>query len=164
MNYDIKFITKLLMHQLNTFFVDVDENVIKDSIERALQDVEESIRKLASNKYNDSDNIIFNPYHSVSWMIFLYRLSWHIAHDNEEIPKEADMVYYLNKIMHSTDWFYMVNLPTHFYCEHPLGCILGRAEYSDYLMVYQGVTVGGNRTSGKLYYPKIGKNVCMYVC
>lgn len=77
--------------------------------------------------------------------------------------KEADCVYYLNKIMHSCDWFYAVDLPDIFMGEHPLGSVLGRAEYGNYFFFYQGVTVGGNRNrNGELYYPVIGDNVCLY--
>ena len=64
--------------------------------------------------------------------------------------------------MHSNDWFYAVELPVHFLCEHPLGSVLGRAIYGDYLFVYQGTTVGGNRNKGILSYPKIGTNVVLY--
>lgn len=77
-------------------------------------------------------------------------------------PKEADMVYYLNKIMHSNDWFYEISLPEHFLCEHPLGSVLGRASYGDYFVVYQGTTVGGNRCGRKLFYPILGHNIVLY--
>ena len=74
----------------------------------------------------------------------------------------ADQVYYLNKIMHGVDWFYAIDLPEHFSCEHPLGSVLGRANYGDYLFVYQGTTVGGNRRNNKLYYPTLGNNVILF--
>lgn len=77
-------------------------------------------------------------------------------------PKEADYCYYLNKIMHANDWFYAIDLPVHFLVEHPLGSVLGRATYGDYLFVYQGTTVGGNRSHGKLCYPVIGNNVILF--
>ena len=64
--------------------------------------------------------------------------------------------------MHANDWFYAIDLPTHFHCEHPLGSVLGRATYGDYFFVYQGTTVGGNRSKGKLFYPMIGTNVILY--
>lgn len=64
--------------------------------------------------------------------------------------------------MHSVDWFYTVDLPIHFLCEHPLGSVLGRAQYGDWLLVYQGTTVGGNIKEDVLYYPKIGNNVIMF--
>lgn len=99
---------------------------------------------------------------SVQWMIFLYRIAHAVYKRTNGKAKEADQLYYLNKIMHANDWFYAVNLPTHFLCEHPLGSVLGRAEYGDYLFVYQGTTVGGNRSSGKLYYPTLGENVILF--
>lgn len=64
--------------------------------------------------------------------------------------------------MHSNDWFYEVELPIHFGAEHPLGSVLGKAKYDDYLFVYQGTTIGGNRKYDTLTYPIIGKNVCLY--
>lgn len=64
--------------------------------------------------------------------------------------------------MHANDWFYQIDLPKHFMCEHPLGSVLGRAEYGDYLMIYQGTTVGGSRKDGLLFYPVIGSNVLLY--
>ena len=100
---------------------------------------------------------------SVQWMIFLYRLAHQIfINGNGNTPKEADQIYYLNKIMHSNDWFYAIELPEHFLCEHPLGSVLGRAEYGDHLFVYQGTTIGGNRAKDKLTYPVLGDNVILY--
>ena len=65
--------------------------------------------------------------------------------------------------MNSCDWFYAIELPEIFSAEHPLGCVLGRAEYGKRLFVYQGCTVGGNRNGkGVLSYPIIGNNVLMY--
>lgn len=75
---------------------------------------------------------------------------------------EADIVYYLNKIMHANDWFYQIELPEHFMAEHPLGSVLGKAVYGDYLFIYQGTTVGGNRKDGALLYPTLGNNVLLY--
>lgn len=160
----VKTITNQVLYQLKNHFVcgGVDEKAIRISINSALRDMDNNFRGLSSEKFYNSSGMVFNPYHSVTWMIFLYRLSWHLAHDYENICKEADMVYYLNKILHSNDWFYMIDLPTHFFCEHPLGSVLGRAQYSDYLMIYQQCTIGGNRKNGQLFYPVLGQNVCMY--
>ncbi|MCI8644721.1 MAG: serine O-acetyltransferase [Lachnospiraceae bacterium] len=64
--------------------------------------------------------------------------------------------------MHGVDWFYEIDLPIHFLVEHPVGSVLGRAKYGDYFFVYQGTTVGGNRSKGQLCYPTIGQNVIMF--
>lgn len=64
--------------------------------------------------------------------------------------------------MHSIDWFYTIELPIHFLCEHPLGSVLGKALYGDYLLIYQGTTVGGSIKDDTLLYPKFGNNIIMF--
>ena len=59
--------------------------------------------------------------------------------------------------MHSIDWFYAIELPIHFLCEHPLGS----ASYGDYLLIYQGTTVGGSIKDSKLHYPVFDGNTIM---
>ena len=40
--------------------------------------------------------------------------------------------------------FYEVILPEIFLVNHPIGTVLGRAQYSDYLTVYQNCNIGSN--------------------
>ena len=76
--------------------------------------------------------------------------------------KWASKVYFLNKIMCSVDWFYAIELPDHFWAEHPVGSVLGRAQYGDNLFIYQGTTVGGSPKNGEIKYPKLGDNIILY--
>lgn len=64
--------------------------------------------------------------------------------------------------MHAIDWFYEIELPIHFLCEHPLGSVLGKAQYGDYFLIYQGITVGGSIKNQILYYPSIGNHVVLF--
>ena len=64
--------------------------------------------------------------------------------------------------MHSIDWYYAIELPIHFLCEHPLGSVLGKASYGDYLLIYQGTTVGGSIKGNILYYPEFDGNTIMF--
>lgn len=154
---------ELLGKQINNYWgysisVEFFEN--NRILDLVLDRLEECL-KTWNNKYvNNDDKIYFKIEHSVSYSIFLYILSneLHKIGKNEA----ASYVYYLNKIMHSLDWFYAIDLPAHFGAEHPLGSVLGRAEYGDYFFVYQGCTVGGNRRKEKLYYPRMGNNLLMY--
>lgn len=152
----------VLYHQINSFFpLSSDQKKIIDAqIDTAFREMEENYSVVSSKRYNDNGRIIISPYFSITWMVFLYRIS-HLLSKNGH-NNEADIIYYLNKIMHSVDWFYQINLPKHFLAEHPLASVLGKAEYGDYIFIYQGTTVGGNRKHGNLYYPKIGENVLMY--
>lgn len=156
-------IKKIVIKQLNNYWIDLDESVIEAALPNALDAIDKGFAKLPNKKFYDGENAILSPSMSVQWMIFLYRLAHQIyVNGNGNTPKEADQLYYLNKIMHANDWFYAVELPIHFLCEHPIGSVLGRAQYGDYFFVYQGTTVGGNRSNGILSYPTIGRNVILF--
>lgn len=111
------------------------------------------------NKYyrDDKGNVFFDPMHSGQYTLFLYYLA-NTIHRNGGDPTLSKKLYYLNKILHSVDWYYEIDLPSYFGIEHPLGSVLGRAKYSDGMFVYQGCTIGGS--SG--IYPTLGRNVIMY--
>lgn len=49
-------------------------------------------------------------------------------------------------------------MPESFFLEHPVGTVLGRAQYGNRFFAMQNCTIGGN----KGYYPIIGNNVKMY--
>lgn len=163
LNQQHKEIKDLLLHQLHQYWTDIDDDIIEAALPNTFDTIEESFTGLLNRRFSVDGVAQFSPYMSVQWMIFLYRLSHAIfKNGGATIPKEADQIYYLNKIMHSNDWFYAIDLPVHFLCEHPLGSVLGRANYGDYLFIYQGTTIGGNRRNGKLKYPILGNNVILF--
>lgn len=160
MNISIAKIKEIVLKQLKNYWFEIDERALNLAMPDAVRAIEENYRGLPNKCYYDGCKAVLSPYMSVQWMNFLYRLSYILFKNGYE--NAAGQVYYLNKIMHSNDWFYKIELPTHFLCEHPIGSVLGRAVYGDYFFVYQGTTVGGNRKKGKLLYPKIGNNVILY--
>ncbi len=106
--------------------------------------------------YDDRGVLFFSPYHSGQYSIFLYYLSNTIYLNSNK--RLASVVYYLNKVLHSVDWYYEIKLPEYWGVEHPVGSVLGKAQYGSGLFVYQGCTVGGNK--GK--YPVMGENIILY--
>lgn len=159
--YSYKELKKILVNQVYTFWnIDLSEKLTEKILTNTLGRLEVCFAN-SQNKYINLDgNIKFEPLHSTSYSIFLYFLSNELyLSDNEEA---ASCIYYLNKIMHSIDWFYAIDLPEIFMAEHPIGSVLGRAQYSNYFMIYQGCTVGGNRRANKIFYPRIGEHVIMY--
>lgn len=149
-----------LLHQLHSYWPQVDDEMILSVIPDALDAIRLNYEGLPNKRFYDGKDVHFSPLVSVQWMNFLYRVSHAIYKSGGGTA--ADQVYYLNKILHSNDWFYAIDLPIHFHCEHPLGSVLGRATYGDYFFIYQGTTVGGNRSHGVLSYPVIGTNVIMF--
>ncbi len=146
---DSTYIAHYVNRQLNMFF-DQNEDVspyLDACLERVIGCFE-----VTKNKYYKE----FSLFHSGQYSIFLYYLANTTYKSGNE--KLATLLYYMNKILHSVDWFYQIELPEYFGVEHPLGCVLGRAKYNNGFFAYQGCTVGGN----KGMYPELGKNVIMY--
>ncbi len=150
-----------LLHQLHSYWQHVDDEIVLSVIPEALVALKKNYEGMPNKRFFDGRDVHFSTLMSVQYMNFLYRIS-HALYLKYGSCQSADQIYYLNKIMHGNDWFYAINLPVHFHCEHPLGSVLGRADYGDYFFVYQGTTVGGNRTKGVLSYPSIGSNVIMF--
>lgn len=61
--------------------------------------------------------------------------------------------------MFGIDVFYGIELPEVFMFVHPIGTILGNAKYSNYLVIYQGVTIG-SLINGR--YPSFGERTIVY--
>lgn len=160
-------LAQILMQLKSHFFISEEEkSIIEERFDNAIAACEENFSH-SENKYyfveeGGAKICKFNPYHAIQYMTFLYYLS-HDIWKNANIGQLCDKIYYLNKIFHSVDLFYAIELPTHFGAEHPLGAVMGRAKYSNGFFFYQGCTVGGTRDKeGNLSYPEIGENVRMY--
>lgn len=112
--------------------------------------------KHINNKYYfEKEEIIFDINHSDQYSQFLFFLSrscW-MELNNQAL---ANILYLMNKSLNNIDVYYEIKLPDIFHFSHPLGTVLGRANYDDYLYISQGVTVGGNLD---LEYPCIKKGV-----
>ena len=89
-----------------------------------------------------------------SFLVFLANT----AYDYEclEIAKAA---YLINRRMNSFDCFYDRKIPEIFHLEHPIGSIIGKASLKNYLVIYQGVTIGGDL---KLKYPILEESVALF--
>lgn len=69
----------------------------------------------------------------------------------------CDKIYLLNRALSGVDLFYEVRLPDVFFFDHPLGSVIGRAEFRGPFNFLQGCTVGNN----KGVYPSFGSYVFM---
>lgn len=149
---------RLLMRQLDFFLPDQNERDCVDAVfEAVMKEVECGFNGICQKYYQlESGETRFNPHHSAQFGIFLYRLSKALA--RQEMIKAADMVYALGKMRNSCDLFHQIDLPECFYMEHPIGSVLGRAEYGNNLVFQQNCTVGGNRG----VYPVLGDFVWLH--
>lgn len=156
-----------IFRQLESFFPPLNEEekrMIEECLEIVIPQCEYNFSH-SENKYflteKEGRRITrFDAFHSIQWMTLLYYLSHELYLRKSNL---CDKVYYLNKIMHSVDLFYAIELPQIWSAEHPLGTVMGRAKYSNGFFFYQGCTVGGTKDKeGNIYYPVIEENVRMY--
>lgn len=146
--------------QLNNVFPDevlsVDASFIK-SVDGALELVKNCFKHIDNKYYFDGKNIIFNHRNADQYCVFLYWLSRISAFECSR-KDIAEKTYLLNKILNGIDIFYEVELPLIFAVVHPLGTVLGRAEYKNFLLVYQRCGVGTNK--GKA--PRLGCHLTLH--
>ena len=112
--------------------------------------------KHINNKYY-SDIEALSPYHSCQYLMFLYFAANTIYNETGTRQTICDKLYNLSKVVSSSDLYYEIKLPEIFAFDHPVGTVLGRANYNDYFFFSQGVTVGNNNG----LYPTFGKCVLM---
>ncbi len=156
---------QLVLHQLSNFWTNLDEEPIRLCVKPALEKIEACFNASRSKYVRKDGNVVFSPFYSVGWAMFLYRLSRELVNFGGGMAsKEADSVYYLNKIMNNVEWYHAIELPVYMMGEHMTGSVMGRAQFGEYFFVFQGTNVGGNGRweNGKIPCPKIGKYCVMY--
>lgn len=148
---------KLLIKQIsNLFLLNSRESDLIKKTHPIVLDRCEYCFSHSDNKYYWKDGVTyFNPFHSGQYSIFLYYFSNELWIQGDS--PLADKIYFLNKALNACDLFYQVNLPRIFMLDHPVGSVMGRANYSDFFSFGQNCTVGNN----KGVYPTLGKHVRM---
>ena len=157
-----KDLASYVQKQVSLFFPDND-TIKASNIEKYLDEVMGRLEFCfchIDNKYyfNNNGKVLFNHLNSDHYATFLYFLSntiW-LKSKDARIPSK---IFLLNKALHGIDLFYEVSMPDIFLLVHPVGTVLGRATYGNYLSIYQGCTVGSITGKG---YPLIGENFTMY--
>nr|WP_317403030.1 hypothetical protein [uncultured Helicobacter sp.] len=157
----LPFVSALIHRQINSLFpLEYNKNNIESSdMLIALQRFQACLEHISGKYYaqhlNQNDF-----YHSDKYAVFLYYLA-HTLYSNDKIDC-ATQIYCLNKTLHSVDMFYEVELPHIFMLTHPVGSVLGRAEYSDYFCAYHNCGVGSSKKNGITHYPSFGQGILMY--
>lgn len=154
-----KILHELVVKQLNNFFLcsSADAKVIENILPMILEKCEFCFSHSKSRYYQQGGEVYFSPFHSGQYAIFLYFLSHSVYKISSENRALADKIYYLNKALNSVELFYEVELPNVFFADHPIGSVMGRANYGEFFSFAQNCSVGNN----KGIYPTIGKNVRM---
>lgn len=99
----------------------------------------------------------FDYLHSSQHCIFVYYLS-NTIWKNRQDKALCTKLFGLNKALHGFDCFYDNPLPDRFFIGHSVGIVLARTTFDDYLVLYQGCTVGKNHGAA----PVLGRGVVLY--
>lgn len=147
--------------QLNHFFPDQYRFQGRDAdaaFSTALERTEECLKVILLPNYHDvKGNTLFSHLHSDQYATFLYFLGNSLWRQSENKPL-CDKLLQLNRVLFSVFISYKCGLPDHFLLAHPVGTILGNAKYSDFLVVFQGVTVNSYEKEGGPP-PQLGKGL-----
>lgn len=150
---------RYLTDQIKHYFPDKSEHYnLRDVIAKALDKVEYCFSYVNLNHFYRQRSVFFNHLNSDQYTIFIYYAS-NIAYEVFEDEILASKLFYLNKVLNQFHCMYDTILPNIFLLIHTSGIILGKANYSDFLVVSHHCTVGAN---ADLEYPKIGKFTIMY--
>lgn len=148
-----------LGRQLSNFFPDreVAAAELKPFVDAALERLALCFARISDKYLPAGRERQFNHRHTDHYAMFLYLVANTIRKMQGDMEL-ADKVYALNKAMHAIDVYHEIELPEVFFFQHPLGTVLGRAQYGNYFMVYQRCTVGAKDQ----VYPRIGEGVVMF--
>ncbi|MDQ0048943.1 serine O-acetyltransferase [Paenibacillus polymyxa] len=131
---------------------------IDSAIALALERTEYCFGKIISQGYTRDGKTYFSHLHSDQYSQFLYFLSnslWKIS-GNKPI---CDKLILLNKLLNGMFYTYNVELPNIFLFGHPVGSVLGKANYSDFLVVFQNVTINTSFDADGNAAPVLGKGL-----
>jgi len=149
---------KYVKQQLNNFFPDNIKILnLLEIIEVAMKKIEYSFNHISLSYYSQNGKSFFNHLNTDHYTVFIYYCS-NIAFKRNDICL-ASKFFYLNKVLHSFHCMYDTQLPDIFIITHGVGTVLGKAQYSDYLVVTQGCTIGAN---GDWEYPILSKYIILY--
>jgi serine O-acetyltransferase len=156
---DLHGLAELASAQVNSLFPDGSPVAATDllpSAARALQRLEHCFVHINNKYFFDGQQAVFDHLHGDQYAMWLYFLSNQL-HLDGGAPAASKKLFLLNKALHGCDIFYEIALPSIFLLVHPLGTVLGRASYQDYLLVYQRVGIGSNHD----IYPQLGHHLTL---
>lgn len=124
----------------NTFPDNFDSKpLLKKHIDNAYDRMLYSLSFVRLNGYKE-----FSHNHSDLYAQFIYYLSNEIWKEVGSNPVSTKL-FQLNKSLHSFNCMYDTILPDIFLLIHSVGIVLGKANYENFLVVCQNVTVGADR-------------------
>lgn len=150
----------LAARQLDAFFPDGQSVLPADlavAVPGALARLEHYFSHIVNKYFFNGREAVFDHLHGDQYAMWLYLLGNELHRRGGPMPL-CKKLFLLNKALHGCDIFYEVALPSVFLQVHPLGTVLGRGQYADFLIAYQRVGVGSNHD----VYPTLGRHLTLH--
>jgi serine O-acetyltransferase len=147
--------------QLDAFFPDQHRFIGQDveaAFQEALDRTEFCFRHITFPAYFQDGSAMFSPMHSDQYSQFLYFFSNSLWKRSANKPI-CDKLILLNKMLNGMFYSYKCALPNIFLFGHPVGTIIGNAVYSDFLVVFQNVTINTDADEQGNPAPILGKGL-----
>ena len=148
--------------QLDNFFPDQYKLVGQDidsAFALAIERLENCFKYISVSSYSNNKGITyFSHLHSDQYAQFLYFFSnslWKLS-ENKPI---CDKLIFLNRVLNNMFISYKCSLPDIFFLGHSIGSIIGNAVYSDFLVVFQNVTINTSADELGGPAPVLGKGL-----
>jgi serine O-acetyltransferase len=145
--------------QLNNFFPDgrsVSGADLRRYAAAGLERVERCFREIANPAYSEDGEAKFDVLHADQYCTYLYYLGNSMYREQGSCPL-TNKLFYLNKALHSFNCMVECELPEVVWLLHPLGTVIVKGQYRNYLVVRQGCTIGAIGGVG----PTIGERFIM---
>jgi serine O-acetyltransferase len=152
-------LAELAVRQVNHLFPDgsaANATQLLRAADRALDRLAHCFAHVSSKYFFDGKSAVFDHLHGDQYAMWLYLLANELFRQDGS-SNVCKKLFLLNKSLHGCDIYYEVELPDIFLLVHPLGTVLGRAAYSDFLIVYQRVGIGSNRD----IFPRLGAHLTL---
>lgn len=150
-----RYVERLLANHLpDGSAIEID---LGSAVATAFERIERCFSEIHRKYYNLDGTVRFdhlNGDHMAAFLYFVANSAWAATGDTVTATK----LFALNKIMHGLDLFYSVRMPEVFLLVHPVGSVIGNAQYGEHLVIYQNCTVGADAG----HYPTFGAGVILY--
>ena len=147
--------------QMDHFFPDQYPFIGQDidsAFHEALDRTEFCFRHISLPAYCQNGIASFSHLHSDQYSQFLFFLSNSLWKRSANKPI-CDKLILLNKLLNGMFYSYKCLLPNIFLFGHPVGTIIGNAVYSDFLVIFQNVTVNTDTDDQGNPAPELGKGL-----
>ena len=138
--------------------VDLGGKEVAIAFDDALERLEYCFQHISFPAYCDANGQThFSHYHADQYTQFIAYFA-NSLWSRFQYKEACDKLLYLNRSLNSIFISYKCKIPDVYFLAHPVGTILGNADYSDYLVVFQNVTVNTAGDENQLL-PKLGKGL-----